>query len=102
MIPNKLKKGDTIAVIAPSNTVFEDDIQYLKKTEDMFKREGINVIYGKNIYIIITICGIFWEVITPMYKKESVCDIFDFIMYILGASIYLIIIRGWKKWKKIN
>ncbi len=50
MIPNKLKKGDTIAVIAPSNTVFEDDIQYLKKTEDMFKREGINVIYGKNIY----------------------------------------------------
>jgi hypothetical protein len=59
-------------------------------------------IYGKNIYIIITICGIFWEVITPMYKKESVCDIFDFIMYILGASIYLIIIRGWKKWKKIN
>ena len=28
MIPNKLKKGDTIAVIAPSNAVNEDDIKY--------------------------------------------------------------------------
>lgn len=50
MIPNKLKKGDTIAVIAPSNHVQEDDIKYLKKTEEMFNSKGINVIYGKNIY----------------------------------------------------
>lgn len=50
MIPNKLKKGDTIAVIAPSNSVSEDDKQYLDKTEKMFNSKGINVIYGKNIY----------------------------------------------------
>lgn len=49
MIPNKLKKGDTIAVIAPSNTVFQEDIPYLKKTEEMFRKKGIDVIYGKNI-----------------------------------------------------
>ena len=49
MIPNKLKKGDTISVIAPSNHVQEDDIQYLKKTEEMFGAKGIHVIYGKNI-----------------------------------------------------
>lgn len=50
MIPNKLKKGDTIAVIAPSNTVKQDDTKFLKETEKMFSKYGINVIYGKNIY----------------------------------------------------
>lgn len=50
MIPNKLKVGDTIAVIAPSNAVNEDDIKFLKLTEKMFEKRGINVVYGKNIY----------------------------------------------------
>ena len=50
MIPNKLKKGNTIAVIAPSNAVNEDDTKFLKETEKMFNKYGINVIYGKNIY----------------------------------------------------
>lgn len=50
MIPNKLNKGDTIAVIAPSNSVQEDDKQYLEKTKKMFRSQGINVIYSKNIY----------------------------------------------------
>lgn len=50
MIPKKLEEGDTIAVIAPSNSVQEDDKQYLEKTEKLFNSKGINVIYGKNIY----------------------------------------------------
>ncbi len=50
IIPNKLKKGDTIQVIAPSNPVQEDDIKFLKETEKLFNSKGINVIYGKNIY----------------------------------------------------
>lgn len=50
MIPNKLKKGDTIAVIAPSNHVSYDDIKYMNKTEKMFNSLGIKVMYGKNIY----------------------------------------------------
>lgn len=50
MIPNKLKKGDTIAVIAPSNAVSEDDVKFLKETEKKFNKYGINVMYGKNIY----------------------------------------------------
>ena len=33
MIPNRLKKGDTIAVIAPSNSVEEKDRVFMKKTE---------------------------------------------------------------------
>lgn len=50
MIPNKLKKGDTIEVIAPSNAVSKDDEKFLKETEKKFNKYGINVIYGKNIY----------------------------------------------------
>lgn len=50
MLPNKLKRGDTICVIAPSNYVEEKDIKFLKQTEEKFNNEGINVIYGKNIY----------------------------------------------------
>ena len=50
MIPNRLKKGDFVAVIAPSNHVGEDDFIYMKKTEKMFNSVGLNVVYGKNIY----------------------------------------------------
>ena len=50
MIPNKLKKEDCVAVIAPSNHVSEDDFIYMKKTEEMFNSVGLNVVYGKNIY----------------------------------------------------
>lgn len=59
-------------------------------------------IKGKNIYIFISICGIFWEVITPLLKKDSVGDIMDFAMYILGASIYMILVKGVERWKKIT
>lgn len=54
------------------------------------------VIKGKNIYLFIIICGIFWELITPLYKKNSVSDIVDFIMYIIGANIYMLIVKGVK------
>ena len=37
MIPDTLKKGDEIAVIAPSNYVKEDDIEFLKASEKIFE-----------------------------------------------------------------
>lgn len=46
---------------------------------------------GKNIYIFIGFCSIFWEFITPLYKKSSVCDILDIVMYLIGASLYIIL-----------
>ena len=49
MIPDRLKKGDTISVIAVSNTAKPDDIQYLEKSKKLFEDLGINVIFGKNI-----------------------------------------------------
>lgn len=43
---------------------------------------------GKNVYLVIAICSIYWEFITPLYKTDSVCDILDIVMYMCGASIY--------------
>lgn len=71
MIPNKLKVGDTIAVIAPSNAVNEDDIKFLKLTEKMFEKHGINVIYGKNIYSNSLGYGA-----SPMEKADDLNDAF--------------------------
>lgn len=50
MIPDRLKKGDTISVIAVSNTAKPDDMQYIEKSKKLFEDLGINVIFGKNIY----------------------------------------------------
>lgn len=50
MIPNKLKKGDLISVVALSNIAKEDDRIFLKKSEELFNSIGLNVIYGKNIF----------------------------------------------------
>lgn len=56
---------------------------------------------GKNIFIFIGICSIGWEFVTPIYKRDSVSDVIDIIMYIIGAIIYMalkfLIERGWKR-----
>lgn len=55
---------------------------------------------GKYIYIMIVICSMYWEFITPLYKKDSVCDILDIVMYMCGASIYNLLrflVKGGKK-----
>ena len=50
MIPEKLKKGDKIAVIAPSNTAKEEDKIYLEESRKLFENLGIDVLFGKNIF----------------------------------------------------
>ena len=50
MIPEKLKEGDTISVIAPSNYVEADDKIFLEKTEKLFNKYKINTIYEKHIF----------------------------------------------------
>ncbi len=71
LISNKLKQGDTIEVIAPSNPVQEDDIKFLKETEKLFNAKGINVIYGKHIYSDTLGYGA-----TPEEKAEDLNDAF--------------------------
>ena len=36
---------------------------------------------------ILLACGIFWEIITPLFRKNSVCDFWDIIAYEFGGVI---------------
>ena len=49
MIPNAIKPGDTIGVIAPSNIILEKDEEYIKKSTELFERLGYKVKFGKHV-----------------------------------------------------
>ena len=50
MLVNKLKKGDTIGVVCPSDRINDDDIPEIKESERLLKEKGYNVVFGKNVY----------------------------------------------------
>lgn len=40
------------------------------------------------LIVILLACGIFWEIATPMFRKNSVCDFWDIIAYEFGGVLY--------------
>lgn len=50
MIPNKLKKGDTIGIIAPSDSIQERDKPYIDESTSLFEDLGYKVKLGKYVY----------------------------------------------------
>ena len=50
MFANKLKKGDTIGVVCPSDKINDEDIPEIKEAERLLKERGYNVVFGKNVY----------------------------------------------------
>ena len=50
MRANKLKKGDTIGVVCPSDKVNEEDLPEIKEAERLLKERGYNVVFGKNAF----------------------------------------------------
>ena len=50
MIPNCLKKGDTIGVTAPSNPIIGDNIEELEIAKNIIEKAGFKVKYSKNIF----------------------------------------------------
>ena len=42
-------------------------------------------------------CGIFWELITPLYRADTVADIWDIFAYMTGGILYWLLIRKGKK-----
>ena len=43
MRPSKLKKGDTIGVIAPSNYIEKDDLEYINASIALMEASGFKV-----------------------------------------------------------
>ena len=49
IIPEKLKIGDTIGVIAPSSPIIGDNVEELNQAKKIIENLGFKVKYSKNI-----------------------------------------------------
>ena len=52
IIPNKIKKGDTIGVVAPSNPIIGDNIEEIKRAKEIVEADGFKVKFSKNLFSI--------------------------------------------------
>ena len=50
VIPNKIKRGDTIGVIAPSNPIIDENIEEIKKAKKIIESIGFKVKYSTNLF----------------------------------------------------
>ncbi len=50
IIPNKLKLGDTIGVVAPSSPVIGENIEELKQAKKIIEQSGFKVKFSKNLF----------------------------------------------------
>lgn len=50
MIPDLLKKGDTIGVIAPSNSIKPDDVEFIQKSSKLFEDLGFKIKFGEFVF----------------------------------------------------
>lgn len=50
IIPNKLKIGDTIGVVAPSDPIVGKNIEEIEKAKEIVEKSGFKVKFSKNLY----------------------------------------------------
>lgn len=50
MIPNRLKLGDTIGVVAPSNPIIGDNIEELERAKEIVEKSGFKVKLSNNMF----------------------------------------------------
>ena len=44
-----------------------------------------------HILTLILLCGIFWEYITPLFRKNTISDYYDLLAYTTGGFLYWVI-----------
>lgn len=50
IIPCKIKKGDTIGVVAPSNPIIGENIDEIMKAKEIVEKDGFRVKFSKNLF----------------------------------------------------
>lgn len=50
IVPDKLKKGDIIGVVAPSNPIIGDNIEEIKKAKEIIEADGVRVNFSENLF----------------------------------------------------
>ena len=80
MIPNRLKKGDKIGIIAPSSPVTEDKLKDINNSITLMEASGYEVVFGKYVFSNDTGYGATAkqkaEDINYMFKNEDIKAIF--------------------------
>lgn len=71
LVPNALKKGDTIGVIAPSNSIDVDDRKFIESSSKLFENLGFKIKLGKFIA-----SHSFGYCASPLEKVEDIHDMF--------------------------
>lgn len=71
MIPNKIKKGDTIGIIAPSNPIRQQDLEEINKSILLIEAAGYKIQFSKNAFSNSTGYGA-----TPEQKAQDINEMF--------------------------
>lgn len=50
MLPERLKRGDIIGVVAPSNPVIDENIEEVKKAKEIVENDEFRVLFSKNLF----------------------------------------------------
>lgn len=50
IIPEKLERGDTIGIVAPSNPIIGDNIEEIKRAKEKLEKDGFKVKFSKNFF----------------------------------------------------
>lgn len=50
MLPERLRRGDIIGVVAPSNPVIDENIEEVKKAKEIVGNDGFKVLFSKNLF----------------------------------------------------
>ncbi len=51
MLPERLRRGDIIGVVAPSNPVIDENIEEVKKAKEIVENDGFKVLFSKNLFL---------------------------------------------------
>lgn len=50
ILPCRLKKGDKIGIIAPSNPIIGENVKELEMAKKIVEKDGFKVVYSKNLF----------------------------------------------------
>lgn len=51
MLLERLRRGDIIGVVAPSNPVIDENIEEVKKAKEIVENDGFKVLFSKNLFL---------------------------------------------------